>query len=71
MPKVGLDWNSTIKFGKNNMQSDVLNFTFDMVDFKVARLTLTDAKNTRFSIPKELVNKPESNKNMRLDMVGH
>lgn len=53
------------------MQSDVLNFTFDMVDFKVARLTLTDGKNTRFSIPKELVNKPESNKNMRLDMVGH
>ena len=41
-----------------------------MIDFKTARLTLTDGKKKRFSIPKESVNKPETNKNMRLDMVG-
>lgn len=69
-PKIGLDWTNTIKFGSNNPMSDVLNFTFDMIDFKTARLTLGDGKNERFSIPKESINKPETNKNMRLDMVG-
>lgn len=69
-PKIGLDWSETIKFGPNNQQPSVLNYTFDMVDFKTARLTLVDANAPRFSIPESSVNKPDSNKNMRLDMVG-
>jgi hypothetical protein len=69
-PKIGVDWNQTIKFGKNNMKSEVLNYTFDMVNSKLARLTLTDGVNPRFSIPSEVLSKPESDKNSRLDMVG-
>lgn len=42
-----------------------------MIDFKVARFELTDADSDRFSIPDDVVEKPEPNKNMRLEMVGH
>lgn len=69
-PKIGVDWNKTITFGVNNPKSEVLSYTFDMVDFKVARLSLTDANKRRFSVPEEVLNKPPTNKNMRLDMVG-
>lgn len=41
-----------------------------MIDARLARFTLTDANSQRFSIPEEIVSKPQSNKNMRLDMVG-
>ena len=69
-PKIGVDWNSTIKFGANNKKADKLNFTFDMIDFKTARLVLTDANSERFSVPPEVLPKPDANMNMRLDMVG-
>jgi hypothetical protein len=69
-PKIGIDWSSTIKFGANNEKASLLNFTFDMHDFKTARLSLIDPSKSRFSIPSQTVNKPESNMNMRLDMVG-
>jgi alpha-glucosidase (family GH31 glycosyl hydrolase) len=42
-----------------------------MIDFKVARFELTDSDSDRFAIPDEIVERPEANKNMRLDMVGH
>ena len=41
-----------------------------MVDFKTARLNLYDPEETRFSIPQEMAPKQNTNKNMRLDMVG-
>lgn len=41
-----------------------------MNDYKVGTLTITDAKNERFSIPDYLVEKPGVNPTMRLDMLG-
>lgn len=69
-PKIGLDWNQTIRFGKNNLKAEVLNYTFDMVSMRVARLMLTDGAANRYSIPKESVPKPDADQNLRLDMVG-
>lgn len=42
-----------------------------MIDFKVARFQLSTAFEDRFSIPEEIVAKPKSNKNMRLEAIGH
>lgn len=42
----------------------------EMLDYKVARFTLTDKDNDRFSIPKTLLNKPDANPTMRLEMLG-
>ena len=42
-----------------------------MIDFKVIRFELTDAESDRFSISDEFVNRPDANKKMRLEMVGH
>ena len=42
----------------------------EMLDYKIARFTLTDNDNARFSIPKQLLNKPDANPTMRLEMLG-
>jgi hypothetical protein len=55
--RIGVDWKDTIKFGKNNRLVNKLQYTFDMLDFKVARLELTDADSERFSIPYQEVEK--------------
>jgi thiamine pyrophosphokinase len=41
-----------------------------MTDYQVARLTLTDADSERYSIPSNVVPKPDANNNMRLEMLG-
>lgn len=41
-----------------------------MLDYKVARFTLTDAAKDRYSIPEMVLNKPESKIDMRLEMLG-
>jgi hypothetical protein len=41
-----------------------------MSDYRVGYMQLTDAKNTRFSIPTEAVNGPGVNSAMRLEMLG-
>lgn len=41
-----------------------------MLDYKVARFTLTDNDNARFSIPEEILGKPKANPTMRLEMLG-
>lgn len=56
--------------GVNNQLIKNINFAVDMTDYTVARLIMTDADSTRYAVPKKVVNAPESNNNMRLDMVG-
>ncbi len=69
--QIGVNWTASLKTGDNNRIKKILKYSFDMVDFKVARFELTDAGSDRFSIPDEFVNRENSNKNMRLDMLGH
>jgi hypothetical protein len=53
-----VDWKN-LPFGVNNKFVETLKFDFDMVDRHIARLVLTDANSTRFSIPENLVKKPK------------
>jgi hypothetical protein len=69
--KIAVNWTQSLSIGPNNQIKKSLKYDFDMVNFKCARFQLTDADSDRFSIPDEFVNKPDTNKNMRLDMVGH
>ena len=69
--QIGVNWTASLLTGPNNQIKKSLRYTFDMIDFKVARFELTDADSDRFSIPDEFVNRPDANKNMRLEMVGH
>ena len=69
--QIGVNWTTSLLTGPNNQIKKSLRYTFDMIDFKVARFELTDADSDRFSIPDEFVNRPDANKNMRLEMVGH
>lgn len=48
----------------------MLNFTFDMVGSKTARLVITDGKEERYSIPEEVVKKPKREDDKRLEMLG-
>jgi hypothetical protein len=59
-----------IKFGQNNALINNLKFAVDMTDYQVARLTVTDADSDRYSIPSNVVPKPDANNNMRLEMLG-
>ena len=68
--QIGVNWTTSLMTGPNNQIKKSLRYSFDMIDFKVARFELTDANSDRFSIPDEFVNRPDANKNMRLDMVG-
>jgi len=36
----------------------------------VSKLVITDADSERFSVPEQVVNKPDMNLDMRLDMTG-
>lgn len=47
-----------------------MKFGIEMLDYKIARFTLTDNDNDRFSIPEQLVGKPQANPTMRLEMLG-
>ena len=69
--QIGFNWTSSLQTGTNNQIKKSLRYSFDMIDFKVARFELTDADSDRFSIPDDIVERPDTNKNMRLDMVGH
>jgi hypothetical protein len=68
--KIGVNWNRSVSLGENNKIKERLEYTFDMIDFQVARFQLTTADEDRFSIPSEVVSKPETNKNMRLESIG-
>jgi hypothetical protein len=69
--QIGVNWTTSLMTGPNNQIKKNLRYSFDMVDFKVARFELTDADSDRFTIPDEIVKRESQNKNMRLDMVGH
>lgn len=69
--QIGVNWTTSLLTGPNNQIKKNLRYNFDMIDFKVARFELTDADSDRFSIPDEFVNRPDANKNMRMEMVGH
>lgn len=69
--QIGVNWTTSLLTGPNNQIKKSLRYSFDMIDFKVARFELTDADSDRFSIPDEFVNRPDANKNMRMEMVGH
>jgi hypothetical protein len=56
--------------GVNNKFVSNLKFTFDQPQWKVSRLVITDNDNPRFSIPDNIVNSPQGNLDMRLDMTG-
>jgi len=67
--KLTLD-TANIPKGENNKLSTKVNFKFDMLTWKVARLNLGDADHPRYSIPEEAVNLPKGDDSMRLDMLG-
>jgi|LauGreDrversion4_2_1035121.scaffolds.fasta_scaffold38232_1 hypothetical protein len=69
--QIGVNWTTSLLTGPNNGIKKTLRYNFDMIDYKVARFELTDTDSDRFSIPDDIVERPETNKNMRLDMVGH
>ena len=57
--------------GLNNQIIKKVAFEFGQYDFKTTYLRLTDAENTRFSPPADIVNKPPGyNTKFRLDMCG-
>jgi hypothetical protein len=68
-PKMGVDWKN-LTINQNNRFGYYLNFSMDMIDYKLARFSLTDGLVNRYSIPDFLVNKPQSQKTMRLEMLG-
>ena len=47
-----------------------MRFEIGQADSKVAYVTLTDAKNERYSIPESMAKKPKAQGTMRLDMCG-
>ena len=55
---IGVDV-STIPLGVNNQEISAINFTFDMVETKTARLEMGSAG--AFSIPDDIVARPASN----------
>jgi len=57
-----------IPTGVNNMPVKEIAFSFSMVDFSTAKLEIGEKDS--FSIPSSVVNKPEENKSMRLDMMN-
>jgi hypothetical protein len=59
-----------IPTGSNNPLIRNLNFTFFQHNWRVSKLTITDADSDRFSIPEVAVTNPDENLDMRLDMVG-
>lgn len=59
-----------IPVGANNKFTRTLNFTFSQVQWRVSKLVLTDNDSERFSVPEDVVNKPDMNLDMRLDMTG-
>jgi hypothetical protein len=59
--QIGVNWTASLMTGVNNEIKKSLRYTFDMIDFKIARFELTDADSDRFSIPDEYVNRPDTN----------
>jgi hypothetical protein len=56
--------------GVNNNLATKVNFKFDMLTWRVARLNLYDNTKKRYSIPEEAVAMPKGDDSMRLDMLG-
>eukprot|EP00347_Sterkiella_histriomuscorum_P014109 403362137 len=67
--KLGVS-SESIPRGANNKFIQNLKFSFDMQSYRVARLSLTDNDNKRFSIPESAVPKPGNDLSMRLEMLG-
>lgn len=65
-----VNWTSQLKVDRNNQFVFGLNFTFEMLDYQIARFTLTDDDKERYSIPESVLNKPGVNPTMRLEMLG-
>lgn len=66
----GVDWRNKDFFGTNNKITNNLNYVIDSPDYRMLRLMMTDANSTRFSIPDSMVNMPQGNPTMRLEMQG-
>ena len=65
-----VNWTSQLKVDKNNEFVFGLNFTFEMLDYQIARFTLKDDDKDRFSVPDSVLNKPGPNPTLRLEMLG-
>jgi len=68
--KVSVVEPQTILEGVNNDIISEIAFEIGQADYKTAYVSLSDARNLRYSPPEDLVGKKSSNQNMRLDMCG-
>lgn len=66
----GVDWREKNFFGSNNQITNNVNYLIDMPDYRMLRLVMSDANQTRFSIPDSMVNMPQGGSTMRLEMLG-
>ncbi len=59
-----------ISTGKNNKFFNEISFNFDMINYKVAHLTLSEHNEDRFNVPDSAVPKPNKDTSMRLEALG-
>jgi hypothetical protein len=56
--------------GDNNKFIRNISYNFAIADANIGLLTLTDAENERYSIPKEVVDKPDPSIKHKMEMLG-
>lgn len=59
-----------IPVGLNNEMFSDVYFEFGQVDFRMVKALFKTSSEKRFSIPEDLVPKPESSRKMRLEYTG-